>query len=46
VADAWPEFAAWKKANDERRARIRANGGAVFGPILDGIKIANGVAVA
>ena len=24
VADAWPEFAAWKKADDARRASIRA----------------------
>jgi hypothetical protein len=24
VADAWPEFADWKKADDERRARVRA----------------------
>ena len=45
VADAWPEFAAWKKADDERRARVFANGGAVFGPILEAIKAANGGAV-
>ena len=24
VADAWPEFAAWKKAYDESRERVRA----------------------
>ena len=45
VADACPEYVAWKKADDQRRARVFANGGAVFGPILEAIKTANGVAV-